>query len=542
MWPRRVPIVLLVVGASSLLPRAGTAQAAPGAENLGDVRFETSCAEGGRARFDRAVALLHHMTYARARAEFSAIAADEPTCAMAWWGVAMTYFQPLWPTRPSEDDLKRGWDAVSSARGIGTVTPRERMFIASTAAFFDPSAGGYWERIGAWAGQMRALHAAYPGDVEATAFYALSVLATAPPSGDQTHQQEAAALLEAILEAHPDHPGAVHYTIHANDAPGRETESLDVVRRYGRIAPRNPHALHMPTHIYVRLGEWASVIEGNRQAAAAALENPVGDHGQWVWDEFPHTIEYLVYALLQVGDDGEALGEMTRLQGTAGLEPGFKTAFHLSSIPARYAVERHDWARAAALEPRPDPTLAWDRFPWPEAVTWFARGLGAARLGRVAAAREAEARLAELGTASERLGEELFAHQTEILRLDVAAWLAHAQADDDGAVRLLQQAVSLEAATPKPPVTPAPTLPASELLGDLLLELDRPAEALRAYEEALHAEPGRFDSLVGAARSARRVGDDALATRYYATLSASAVAGSPRPELAEAARFLAGRD
>jgi tetratricopeptide (TPR) repeat protein len=522
---------------AALLPLTVSAQVGTGAERLGDVAFEVSCPAGSHARFNRAVALLHHMTYAQARAEFSAIAESYPECAMAHWGIAMTLFQPLWPTRPSDADLRRGWQAVSRAEEIGSATPRERMFIAAAAAFFDPSTTEYWDRVARWAEAARALYEAYPEDPETRTFYALSQLATAPASGDQAHHATAAAVLDEVLRDRPTHPGGVHYTIHASDAPGRERNSIAVVTRYGEIAPRNAHALHMPTHIHVLLGEWADVIDGNRDAAAAALESPAGERQQWVWDEYPHAIEYLVYAYLQVGADSAALAAMKRLQQTPDLEPGFKTAFHLASIPARYALERRDWAVAAVLEPRPDARLPWDRFPWPEAVTWFARGIGAARSGEVQVAKEAEARLATLRNASEQSGEDLFTRQTEVLRLGVAAWLAHAAANDVEAVRLMEEAVRLEANTPKHPVTPAPTLPASELLGDLLLELDRPAEALHAYRSSLHASPRRFNSLLGAARAARRMGDSALAITYYRDLGAMAVPGSTRPELAEARAF-----
>ena len=519
------------------LPSTLAAQAgAP--ESLGTVRFETSCPEPARARFDRAVALLHHMTYSGARAEFTAIASAYPTCAMAHWGVAMTLFQPLWPTRPTPDDLRRGWREVADARAAGDVTPREGMYIAAAEAFFDPALSEYWDRIGRWAEASHALYEAYPEDVEAQAFYALAELATAPATGDLSHHEAAAALLDEILRTHPDHPGALHYTVHASDAIGRERTSLDVVRRYARTAPRNPHALHMPTHIFARLGMWSDVVEGNRRAAAAALENPAGDDGQWVWDEYPHAIEYLVYALLQVGDDEGALRWMTELQGTANLQPSFKTAFHLSSIPARYALERRDWKAAARLDPRPDATLPWERFPWPEGVGWFARGVGAARSGDVAATREAEARLVELKAASEQLGEALFARQTEILRLAVSAWLAFTEGRPEDATRLMASAASLEATTPKPPVTPAPTLPAREMLGDLLLELHRPAEALAAYRATLEAAPGRFNALVGAARAARALGDDAAARIYYRTLLEQVERDAPRAEVREAAAFL----
>lgn len=538
------PLVSLAIIATAalLFPVAASAQVKATDESLGEVHFEVSCGNEVQPRFDRAVAYLHHMTYARAQAEFAAITETHPSCAMAYWGVAMTLFQPLWPTRPSEADLKRGWEAMSKAKELAPATERERLFIAATAAFFDPVTTDYWQRIERWAEGMSAAYEAFPDDVETTTFFALSHLAASPASGDASRNTTVAAVLEAVLRAHPAHPGAVHYTIHANDAVGRESESLDVVRRYGDIAPRNPHALHMPTHIYVRLGDWPDVIDGNRLAAQAALENPVGDRGQWVWDEYPHAIEYLVYALLQVGDDPAALQAMSVLQQTANLQPSFKTAFNLSSIPARYALERRDWVQAANLEVRPSPTLPWDRFPWPEAVTWFARGIGAVRSGNVDAAREAEARLGQLRVASEGMNEDLFARQTEILRLSLAAWLARADGDAEAAIRLAEQAVRLEDTTPKHAVTPAPTLPAAELMGDLLLEMGRPEAALRAYQTAMLSTPRRFHSLAGAARSARRMNDAALAARYYRELRSLAVPHATRPELVEADAFLKARE
>jgi hypothetical protein len=457
---------------------------------------------------------------------------------MAHWGIAMTLFQPLWPTRPGPEDLRRGWQEIQSAQAIGGVTDRERGFIAAASEFFDPDRSDYWDRINRWADAMRALHEAYPNDIEAKAFFALSHLATAPVTGELSHQEYVAPLLAQILAGQPTHPGAVHYTIHANDATGREGESLDVVKGYGAIAPRNPHALHMPTHIQTRLGEWPGVVDGNREAAQAALENPAGDRQQWVWDEFPHAIEYEVYALLQLGDDGAALSAMNRLERTPNLEPTFKTAFHLSSIPARYALERREWKRAAMLEPRPNAELAWELFPWPEAVTWFARGLGSVRSNDLAGAREAEARIAQLEQISERLGEQLFTRQTEILRLDLEAWIAFAAGEAEQAIRFAEQAVALEASTPKPPVTPAPTLPASELFADLLLALDRPEAALAAYRSTLEQAPRRFNSVAGAARAARAMGDRTLAAQYYRELLEMVVSDSPRPEVTEARAFL----
>jgi tetratricopeptide (TPR) repeat protein len=299
----------------------------------------------------------------------------------------------------------------------------------------------------------------------------------------------------------------MHYMIHANDVPGREHDALDVTHKYGEVAPRNPHALHMPTHIYTRLGEWGRVISGNLQAAEAALEHPAGEHGEFVWDEFPHAIEYLVYAYLQKGMNDEAGAQVHRLLSTPDLEPTFKTAFHLASTQARYALERHAWSEAAALVPRAPATLDWNRFAWPEAITHFARGLGAAHLSRSEVSSESVERLAALETSMRTAGEEIFANNIQMLQLELSAWIAHASGRQQEGVDLLRQAAALESSTPKHAVTPGPTLPAEELLGDMLMEQGRPADALAAYQRALNLYPRRFNSQSGVTRAARVSGD-----------------------------------
>ena len=504
------------------------------------VDFPISCSPAAQAEFDRGIALLHHMTYPGAREAFQAVARIDPRCAMAHWGIAMTLFQPLWPTRPGPPELRQGWENVQTARSLEPPTPREQLWLDAAAAFFDaPESPDYWLRIRRWEHAMERLHAAFPQDPEATAFYALALLATAPPdSVSRAHADSAASLLLTVYARNPDHPGAMHYIIHANDVPGREHEALDIVRKYETIAPRNPHALHMPTHIYTRLGDWEAVTRGNLAAADAALQNPAGERGELVWDEFPHAIEYLVYAYLQTGADSEAASQVDRLLATDRLQPTFKTAFHLASTRARFALERRAWREARSLTPRDPPFLDWDRFPWPEAVTWFARGLGAAREGRVEEADSALHRLAALEAAAAGSGETLFARNIHLLGLQVSAWIAHAKGDEGLSLTRMREAAEIEAATPKHAVTPAPTLPAFELLGDLLLEQSRPAEALMAYRRSLELYPRRFNSLLGAARAARAVGDDATARSHYRALLDVAAPGSPRPGLAEARAFL----
>jgi tetratricopeptide (TPR) repeat protein len=503
---------------------------------LGTVYFPISCSEQAQVEFNRAIVLLHHMTYPQAREAFEQVAATDPRCAMAHWGIAMTLFQPLWPTRPGRAELRRGWEAVQTARSLRPATERERLLVDVAAVFFrEPDTPDYWPRIRRWEQALQRAYAAFPQDAEVAAFYALAHLAIAPAEEiSRAHSDRAATILLDVYERNPDHPGAMHYLVHASDTPGRESELLEIVRKYETTAPRNPHALHMPTHIYTRLGDWDAVIQGNLRAAEAALEHPAGEGGQFVWDEFPHAIEYLIYAYLQKGADDEAASQLRRLHGTARLQPTFKTAFHLASTRARYALERRTWSEAMSLVPRDPPTLDWDRFPWPEAVTWFGRGMGAAREGRVEEARRARQRLEELETAASNAGEELFVRNIRILRLGVDAWLAHSARDAETSIALMRQAVDLEAATPKHAVTPGPTLPSHELLGDLLLEQGKPAEALAAYERSLALYPRRFNSLLGAARSARATGDEFRARTLYRELLEVAGEGTRTHALQEA--------
>ncbi len=529
-------VALTVAGCgTAAAPRRSTERQPPGS-----VELVVSCDARARAEFNRALALLHHMTYVQARERFRGIAGRDPGCAMAYWGIAMTLFQPLWPTRPGAADLEAGWRAVEKARARAQrATARERGYIESAAAFFrDPLAADYWQRIERWEAATRALHAAYPDDPEATAFHALALLASARPGPEvAARSRQAVALLLPILRRNPAHPGAMHYITHANDVPGRERANLDIIRRYEQVAPDNPHALHMPTHIFTRLGDWDRVISGNLRAAEAALRYPVGERGEFVWDELPHAIEYLVYAYLQQGADAAAAAQIDRMLAIRNLEPSAKTAFHLASTRARHALERRDWRAAAALVPRQPTAVDWDRFPWPEAVTWFARGYGSLRAGDAAEPPRALARLAELEARASKSGETVFALQIRILRLELEAWSAHAARDDARALSLLKEAVQLEGSTPKPAVTPAPTLPAPELLGDLLVELGRPGEALAAYRQSLDRHPRRFNAALGVVLTLAATGDAAGAQRAFCELLAIGSKGSRVAALAALHRF-----
>lgn len=549
-WRSRRPALnrtnVLIVGVVMMLAMAARAQEtaeahAPQHEHpLGEVELPISCSAPAQAQFNRALALLHHMTYSQAREAFERVAQIDERCAMAHWGVAMTLFQPLWPTRPRPAELQRGWDSIQKAKMLQPSTERERQFIAAAEAFFiDPAASDYWLRIRRWEQATQQVYASRPDDPEAALFYALAHLATTPPDRvTRAHADEAARLLVRVYEHHPNHPGAMHYLIHANDTPGRERELLEVTRKYEEIAPDNPHALHMPTHIYTRLGDWSSVIKGNLRAADAALAYPAGEHGELVSDEFAHATEYLVYAYLQRGEDGAAAAQLKRLHATTRLEPTFKTAFHLASTQARYTLERHAWDEAARIVPRSPARIDWDRFTWPEATAHFARGLGAAHLRKDQEAQDALEHLEQLEVATRNSGEDLFARNIQILRLELSAWLAHTEGQATRSAALMREAAALEDATPKHAVTPGPTLPAYELLGDLLLEQGHAADALDAYKESLARYPNRFNGLLGAARATRALGNTETSRTLFEEFLQIASGGTRVKEVQEARNYL----
>lgn len=507
--------------------------------HLGTVNFPVSCSKEAQVEFNRAVALLHHMTYPQAREAFERVAAIDPKCAMAHWGIAMTLFQPLWPTRPRPEALQRGGQEVQKAKELQPPTERERLFVAAMEAFFlEPASPDYWLRIRRWEQAMEKVYNAFPDDPEAGAFYALAHLATAPADKISTaHSDRAAEILLRIYKQNPDHPGAMHYLVHANDVPGRERESLEITRKYEAVAPDNPHALHMPTHIYTRLGDWNGVIRGNLRAADAALKYPSGDHGEFVWDEFPHAVEYLIYAYLQKGADDQAAAQLKRLRRTVHVEPTFKLAFHLASTQARYALERRAWNEAVSIVPREPADLDWDRFTWAEAIARFARGLGATHLGKLDDAKSDEKRLQELEDATRKAGEELFARNIQVLRLELSGWIAHVEGKKEPSVALMREAANLETSTPKAAVTPGPTLPAHELLGDLLMEQKQPAAALVAYKRSLELYPRRFNSLLGAARAASALDDKPAMRAFYKQLLEVADGGTRQPALEEAKKY-----
>lgn len=506
------------------LTAAGAAWAQQDA--LGEVEFGVDCGEAAQPRFDRALALLHHMMYEQARTAFQELAAAHPDCAMAYWGLAATRFQPLWNTRPSEAELQQGWREIQRARELAD-DDREARLIDATAAFFqDPRTAPYSTRLQRWAQAMELPYRAHPDDPDVASLYALSRLALA----QQAHAPDplldrAEAILREVHTASPRHPGAIHYSIHATDAEGRARNALDMVEAYAQIAPKVPHALHMPSHIYVRLGDWPKVIDWNRRSAEAALEHPVDGA---VSHHYIHALDYLVYAHLQRGEDAEAAAVVEQARAKERYQPSFISAFHSASLPARLAVERRDWAQAAALEPRQPAYLPWDESPWAEAITWYARGLGGVHTGDLQKARQAERRLTELRDRARAADDAAIANHIEIDRRVLAGRIAQARGRPEEAVELTRSAAELERTVEKHPVTPGALLPSNEALGDLLMALGRPAEALQAYRTAAEIWPGRYHTLAGGARAAQEAGDRQAARAFAEQLQATVAEDADR--------------
>jgi tetratricopeptide (TPR) repeat protein len=524
-------VLMLIALSISLAPVPLAAQEhehgpAPG-EKLGSVDFPVSCAPEARADFERAVAMLHSFWFAQAEAAFRDVAAADPGCAMASWGLAMTLWgNPMARVAPPEERAAQALEAAEAAAALSaSVTERERGFIeAALALYRDQGSVDYLTRMKRHEDAMLRVHEENPDDVEAAIFYARAVVANASPD-DLTFQRQmhAASIMEPMFQARPDHPGLAHYLIHAYDAPPIAQRGVDAARRYASIAPAAPHALHMPSHIFTRLGYWDESIETNRRSADAE-ENP---------DAAVHPLDYMVYAYLQQGRDEEARAVVGR---TVQLPDRFYQSlvgYNFTAMPARLALERSRWEEAAELlVPQGAP-------PHVEAITRFARAVGAARSGRPDPARGDVAALETLRDVLKAKNDVYWATVVEAQRQAAAAWLARAEGDDDAALRLAHEAAEIEGRIEKHPITPGPLLPARELEGDLLLELDRPAEALAAYRNTLEREPRRARSLYGAARAAEAGGDEAAAGGYYAQLVELMAADSPREELARARAYLA---
>jgi hypothetical protein len=515
--------------------------AAASLERLGTVTFDTSCAATVRTPMNRAVALLHSFEFAFATEGFEAVARADPSCGIAHWGVALaSWGNPFAAGQKAPTQIRKGQEALERANRAGAGSERERMYISAVAELYrDPEHRDQRTRMLAYRDAMAALASRHPEDMEASIFYALALAQSVPPT-DKTYADllKAGAILERLFATHPDHPGLAHYIIHSYDVPPLASRALTAARRYAQIAPSAPHALHMPSHTFTRLGYWQESIDANIASAATARRDGATA-------EELHATDYQMYAYLQTGRDADAKRLLDALPEIAArfdpdavgsAAPGAAGVFALAAIPARWALERGEWGEAAKLEPRPS------RFPHTEAMTYFARALGALRSGHADAARPALEALASLRDKLAAAGEAYWAEQVEIERRGAAAWLGLAEGRKADALAEMRGAAEMEDGTEKNAITPGPLAPARELLGEMLLELNQPAQALAEFAATVEREPGRFRTLAGAARAAARAGDLRAATEYYKQLLTNCEhADDPgRAELAEARRFVLG--
>ncbi|HEV2441326.1 MAG TPA: hypothetical protein VGT07_02295 [Steroidobacteraceae bacterium] len=511
------------------------------AEKFGEVHFATSCTDAAQRDFNRAVALLHSFQFSRAIEGFNAVLRDDPACAVAYWGIALSdWSNPFAPGIKDAGQLQLGRDNAERGKSLGAKTEREQAYVAAVARLYsDFEDTPQQARLRAYRDAMEGIAARYPHDHEALIFYALALAAAADPA-DKTYadQLKAGAILEKLFKQEPTHPGLAHYIIHAYDVPPLAGRALIAARRYSEIAPDAPHALHMPSHTFTRLGYWQESIDSNVAAAAAARRQ-----GQTA--EELHASDYETYAYLQTGQDQAAQRIVKSLPQIAsrfdpkaallGAGPPAAGFFALAAIPARYALERQDWQEAEAL------TVRETAFPYTDAMTWFARGLGAARLGHRGEANVASTALQRIQERLVKAHEPYWARQVEIQATEVSAWSALAAGEKTDALRQMNSAAQLEDGTEKSAVTPGPLAPARELLAQMFLEINEPARALEEFEATLRKEPRRFRALYGAARAAELIGNREAAQRYFRELlKVCAKADKPgRVELEKAREALA---
>lgn len=527
--------------AATLLPSTGTSSDSLG-DQLGTIRFEVNGRPAARTHVVRGVKLLHHMMYAEADREFSAAIEADPQCALAHWGRAMALLHPLWPEAPTEADLAAGAAHLERALASPPQSPRESAYVETLRSYFNDAARDHASRLQALDTAATAQAERFPDDLDALAFSALFHLAPArfqPKDKSHRLQLEAAADLKKVLAAIPDHPGAQHYKIHAYDFPLLADRALEVCDTYGGIAPDVPHALHMPTHIYTRRGLWDKSIEFNLRSAAAARKLAAASGA--LNGHQPHALDYLAYAYLQRGQYREAervRDEILALHGPYTAAQRMQMAFAFAAVPARCVLERQQWTAAAQLPLHQPAAFEWtDDYLNCDCIVRFARAIGAARSNQLDAAR---AEISELEQLHAKLSQgkrpRYWSAQAETQLLAARAWVQFRADQTDAAIALMRRAAEIEATTDKEAVTPGEVLPAGDLLGDLLLEADRPDEALAAFEGVLNASPNRFNTLFGAAHAAERMGNTAQARAYYRQLLETASAADPGIARVEHAR------
>jgi tetratricopeptide (TPR) repeat protein len=511
-------------------------------EMFGSVSFSASVPEKLRSDFNIGIALLHSFEYDEAEKMFAKVIDQSPDCAMAYWGVAMSNFHPLW-VPPTQPELQKGTRAIEVARSIHSKTKRESDYIEAMAKFYENADRlDHPSRVLNFEKAMEEVYLSYPDDKDAAIFYALALAAGANPA-DKTysHQRKAFAILNPLFQEQPLHPGVAHYIIHNCDFPEIAELPLPAAKKYASIAPASAHAQHMPSHIFTRLGLWDECIQSNLGAASSAKCYAEQAKIKGHWDEELHAIDYLVYAYLQKGKDDLAKGQRDYLQTITEVSPvNFKVAYAFAAIPARYALERKKWKEAADLQMHPA-NFPWEKFPWQEAITHFTRLLGSVHTGNLEKAKTELEVLkllhGKLANAKDKVPE---AAQVAIQIKASEAWIEFKQGNNNKALELMKAAAGMEDGMEKHPVTPGEVIPARELLAEMLLEMDKPALALEAFELVLKTHANRFNGLYGAAIVAQKLENKEKATGYFKKLSEiSDPKNSKRIELKKARSFLA---
>ena len=537
------------IASLALVASAGSQDASGSAasvndEHLGTVSFPVSCTQSARASFNRGVALLHDFWYEEARPQFEKIVVADPSCAMAHWGIAMSAFHQIWD-RPDAGAMAKGWREMQAAQSRPAKTAREREYIAALSGFFKPGTEEFQARIEAYAAAMATLYAHYPADVDAGAFYALALLAAEPPDDTSlTQEKKAMAVLTPLWQKYSDNPGVVHYIIHACDTPSLAHDGLAAARHYGEIASSGPHAVHMPGHIFARLGMWPEDIDANLGSVAASRAAEARHESGWM-DQF-HSDDFLVYAYLQSGDDAraraiaaDAAAAIAHYEAMPNMADHYMTGmfpYYRVKFPIFIALETRDWKSAAALEPvKGAPAETQGQVYW-------ARAIGDGHLHRAAQARADLAAYDALLDEVRKGNHAYFADSTgaRIRHEEMLAWAAFAAANTAEAFKHMRAAADLQDHVGQGEVD----IPSREMLADMLLEAEQPQQALVEYRLAMKLSPNRFNGLFGAGSAAEAAGETAEARRYYAALlkSTGDGAASDRPEIAHAkARVMSAR-
>jgi len=508
---------------------------------LGVTSFSATVPEKLRGDFNMAIALLHSFEYDESEKKFSKIIDQAPDCAMAYWGVAMSNFHPLWAP-PSPAELEKGLEAIKMARSVGKKTKRESDYIEAIANFYENADQlDHRNRVLKFEKAMEQIYLTYPDDKEAPVFYSLALNAAADPA-DKTYarQKKAFGILNAIFQEEPLHPGIAHYIIHNYDYPGLAEMALPAARKYALIAPASAHAQHMPSHIFTRLGLWDECIQSNLVAAASGRCYAEQSKLKGSWDEELHALDYLVYAYLQKGEDSLAKERVDHLRAIRQVDPvNFKVAYAFAASPARYFLEKRMWKEAAEMEIYP-PGFPWEKFPWQKAIIHFTRLLGAVHQNKTDDAKKELDNLRSLQLVlSKQKNMSREAAQVTVQIHTGEAWIQYKEGNNDNALKLMRAAADMEDGTEKHPVTPGEIIPARELLGDMLLDMNKPAAALEAYKSVLETHSNRFNALYSAGLAAERSGNKAEAKMYFQKLLNSiGQSNSKRSELQTVRSFI----